>query len=211
MPNNEVPKDVKPLSDAIAGPIEKLYTIGGLQLVFMFVGTILMVLSAIWSIQPPAKYVVLAIGALLVLTVMVIFFITNLMPLRDAQKTLKQQKQLIDTVQNISLETLSLADSLQTIAISHANHVAGLLQEYGPAIKQVPIIGKKLSDRIDTSENLAVDIVVALNEAHKTLTNVETAIRNADATHLKAYVDDLQGLRTTIENLRSKRREIAAS
>ena len=64
---------LEPLSDAVATPIERAYRAGGLVLSLLTLGAILMLATYLFGNRELVSYVVLGLGAALILSVVVYF------------------------------------------------------------------------------------------------------------------------------------------
>ncbi len=190
------------LSRALADPIDRLYKTGGLQLVFMFVGTLLLIVSVVPELDKYLRYSLAFIGASFLMLTMAFFFITHIKPINKVRKEIEKDAVLINTVQTTALELVETADMLQDLAFTHANSIASVLKQFGPKIKQIPLIGNAAAQPIEKSENLAIEIIKLSTNTKDVITEIEKALRASDASALKVYLEDLRLLRIKISEIR---------
>lgn len=196
--------DVTPLSESLSGSIDKLYKTGGLQLVFLFLGTVLLLFSATIDLKDIVRYGVAFIGFLLLLSCMIYFFLAHIRPVGKLKDELKSKAALIDATHLTALEIVQTSDVIQELTLANASKIANLLKEYGPIIRKLPLVGDKLAAFIEKNENLSVEIVKFSIGAKEITQNIERALKESDLSALQGYIKDLQSMRVSIEKFKSR-------
>jgi hypothetical protein len=197
---------VKPLSDAIATPILKAYKAGGFGLVFVFVGTLLLLVALFFGEGLP-RYIAAAVGTLMIFFVLVLFYFQDIKKLQQASVTINRNAELVDTIQQTAIEMTDLASHLQSLAFKHADEVAVLItqiRERLAQIKSLPIVsGIPGIDKIAAiSENkhivrandLAASIVKSTETAKEIIKEVRIALVECDPKRLSKYLTELRAL-----------------
>lgn len=192
---------INPLSEALAAPLEKLHRAGGLQLVFVFVGTLLMLAGALIEMERVNSLFISLSGGVVLGLSMIYFYYSQIQPVRRVREQIKRDAKLIDTAQDAAVELVKTADLLQDLTFKHANRVAGFLQEYGPTIRNLPLIGGAIADTIDRSENLALEIAQASMKTKGVVDNIAQALKESNSETLRTYIDDLRELQGQIPKL----------
>ena len=187
---------LKPLSDAIIEPLNKAYKAGGFGLTILSLGSFLMLLAFFQAEKGMLSYIFLFVGLIMVLLPALYFFLKEVRPLMRAQNSIKQKKELIDTVQRTAIEMTELASDLQSLAFKHANQIAGFIQVVRPQLKKIPFASKLAENEvIMKSEAMSSTIVETTLKAKGIIKDVETALTKSDPDSLKKYLNDLQELR----------------
>jgi hypothetical protein len=133
---------IEPLSKAVATPLERAYRAGGLGLSLLTLGAILMLVAYVYGKRGLVSHAVLALGAMLILSVLVYFYIGDMRKLVGARKKIRENKELVDTVQQTAVEATQLALHLQSLAFKYADQVALMIQTLRPLITNLPLVGK---------------------------------------------------------------------
>ena len=210
----EESKVVKPLSDALSGGIAKVYKLGGLGLTFIFVGSLLLLTSALIP-RGPLSYVLAGVGLVLILVVVFLFYQREIRPMRNAQESVIANAELVDTVQETALEMTALANHLQALSFKHASEIAALVIGFqnwareradSPLIRALPG-GTKLVDRLVENEyteqavDLSKTIVRTTDAAEQIITDIETALAHSDPAALKDYLVKIRDLDARVRDV----------
>jgi hypothetical protein len=191
---------LKPLSDALFDPVSRAYKAGGLALAFLTLGAFLMLVAFLRSTKDTASYVILCTGFILVISTCLLFFLKDIRPLFNAQKSIDQNRELIDAIQRTALEVTELASVLQALAFKHASELAAGLHVLRPQIRALPVIGKLAdSDLIVRTDSLSSAIVEYTSKTKQVIEEVKTALVSSDPQGLQKYLEDLREIRGEVE------------
>jgi hypothetical protein len=207
-------KAVTPLSSALEGGIARMYTLGGLGLTFVFVGALFLLASALIG-RGPTSYTLAAVGLVLILAVLTLFYLREIRPIRDAQRAVTANADLVDTVQETALEMTGLARDLQALAFKYASEIGSLVvafqgwaRERGdhPLVKALPGADRWVETLVDNeytmrAGDLSKAIVRTTESAEQVISDVETALANSDAKALKRYVARIQDLDASVKGV----------
>lgn len=191
-------------SDVLTASIEKLYRVGGLTLVFTFVGVILMVIGN-FSISGFAVWV-FGVGALLTIACLCLFVYFQIQAPMKAKRTLKENKETMDTIQEIAIELTRATSQLQSLTFKHIKQVDKILDSAIPLLSVIPPLKAKLDALgISDTRDASKIIVETSSSAEAIIHDVEEALVKADAKRLKKYSEELkqitQVLRDALANV----------
>lgn len=192
----------KSLSDAIFEPITKAYKAGGLGLAFLGLGAMLMLLAFSFPDRGPLAVVIVATGFGLVVLTCTLFLFKDILPLYRVRRGIRDNAELVDSVQTAALQMTEVASDLQALAFKHANTVAAVMQDIRPAVRRLPLVGMLAdSETVVRADSLSASIVEYTTKAKVVIHDVEDAIVHSDSTRLKAYVVQLKELRADVTGI----------
>ena len=123
---------VKALSEALFDPVYKAYKLGGLGLAILVLGSILMLVAFFLPNKDIFSYLIVFTGLMLILLVSALFFLKELLALFRAQRSVEQNKELIDLVQRAALHSTRLAYELESLIFKHSSELSEFLQTVRP-------------------------------------------------------------------------------
>lgn len=193
---------MRPLSASILDPITKAYRVGGLALSMLVLGALLMLMATV--VQPQWLTIVLvATGFLLVVVVCCLFFVKELRPLARAQRVTRQKREIIDSIQALSVELTDLALELQALTFKNSQQINAALTMIIPVVRKVPKIGPKVADSqvVQDSNNLSRQIVDLTQGWKEVVSDLRDALIMSDPAKLRKYIKELARLRVDVRNL----------
>jgi hypothetical protein len=212
---NKVP-DIKPLSEALSEPLVKAYKVGGYGLVFVFAGTMLLLVALFFG-EGILRYFVGVLGASMILAVLGLFYFQDIKKLVDANKNIQKNQELIDTVQETAIQMTDLAYTLQALAFKNADEIATVLTQVRSRVKDVasiPLlsnipgveqIGKVVDNRyVVKAEDLSKSIVATTATTKTVIEDVKTALIKSNPTQLRKYLDSLKRMDIVAKKLLEK-------
>lgn len=208
--------DVKPLSEAISDPILKAYKAGGYGLVFVFTGT-LMLLVTLFVERGIFSFILAVLGTIMILAVLYLFYFQDIKKLKDLHTSMQQNQELIDTVQATAIQMTDLAYDLQALSFKYADEVAEiitLIRENIHRVTTLPMISdipgieivSKVADNtyIVRAEDLSKSIVTTTVTAKSVIEDIKTALVNSDPALLNKYLAQIQELDLIAKGLLQK-------
>jgi hypothetical protein len=197
---------LKSLSDAVFAPVNTAYQAGGFALAFLSLGSFEMLVAFFLPGNETVRYVLVLTGFGLVAMVGTLFYSKQLSPLLKLRKSIRENKELIDTIQETAIELTKLTSDLQAFALVHAHEVAGALQTIQPLLRNVPFL-KNLADNkvISRAETLSSTIIEYSERSETIVSDLRTAIIESNPLLLQGYLSELKQLRTKVRaSLKSK-------
>jgi hypothetical protein len=121
--------------------------------------------------------------------------------INDIVKIIEQNKEMIDSIQEVALELTSSIGSLHALTLKYARTANQILDVLLPIIKNVPIIPKNITQMLVNLEAITQKIIDNEAATSKTITDVQTGLRTGDANKLKAHAGQLQAVTKTISSI----------
>lgn len=186
MPDVEVTRFTDSFSEAVA----KLYRVGGFALAFGFSGIIVM-LGARMFAQEYTLWLML-LGAALTFSCLAFFLYTTVRGNNEVKKSVANNKEAIDAVQDISIQLTRLTSAIQAYSFKNINQLNQVLGVAIPKLKAVPFLGEKLTDYgLDDAHGISAAIVEKSDSIEKLIHEIENALVNADHKKLKEFSGEL--------------------
>jgi hypothetical protein len=185
--------DVQPtrLSDKLSGSIAKLYKIGGLGLVFIFIGVLTMIFAFIYP-KSTFSIPLFVIGSLLVTTSFVLFVLIRLKALLPAKRTLLDNKETIDEIQDLAITLTKLTYNTQSYCFKNIDKIKGTVDSVIPIVK--PFLGEKAQKVVLKIEDVSSGIVEYSEAIERVIADTKEALEKGDFKILSKYrnqVDDI--------------------
>jgi predicted transcriptional regulator len=190
---------VKNLSDAVFGPVNTAYQVGGLALAFLSLGAFVMLAAFFLPGNDNVRYVVVFTGLGLIAMVGTFFYSRQLSPLFKVRKSIRENSELIDAVQATAIELTQLTSDLQKLAFLHAEEVAEALEKIRPVVKQVPFLGAIAESKLmSQADRFAGTITEYSDRTERIVSDLRKAITESNPSLLKTYLSDLQQFRLRV-------------
>lgn len=211
-----MPNEIKPLSQAISDPLIKTYKAGGLVLSIAFLGTFLL-LAPMFLGKSIQGYIAGSLGGLMLFAVLFFFYFHDIKKLKDVHDKIKDNKELIDTVQKSAIRMTDLSYELQALAFKHADAISSLialLRNYMRELKALPLISSipgidKVSELSENqyvikAEDLSTAIVDATLKTKTIIKDIKKSLIESDAAPLKKYLEQLDMIEEKLQDLLKK-------
>ena len=209
MPRSTLP--MKSIADAAAEPLRKAYLAGGFGLTLLTLGAALMFAAFFMNRRDPVAYTVLATGVFLILFMVVYVYFKELRRLSKAGASIKSNKELIDAVQQTAVALTDVASDLQLLAFKHAQDFSTAINLAKPYLEKIPLVSKIFqTDAFIKADALSTTIFSSTQKARQVIDDLRTALTEANATHLKKYLEEVKEYRESIEHVLSGRLDQAA-
>lgn len=197
----ELPK-LESLSEAVAAPIEKAYRAGGLGLSLLTLGAILMLAAYFTESKSVISLALLGTGTLLIFTVILYFYLSEMNKLVHAKSKIRENKELVDAVQQTAIEATQLSLHLQALAFKHADQMARIIQTVRPLIKGLPLVGKFADNSgLVRAQDLSVAIVETTETLNEIVGDLQSALISSDPRGLKKYLARLEAYKDTVQEV----------
>jgi uncharacterized membrane protein YciS (DUF1049 family) len=186
-------------SDVISVSIERLFKTGGLALVFIFVGFVAMIFGHFY--ESSLSSYIFGVGAFLNTVILGFFLYTQIQGTQKARKILKENKELLDTTQDIAIGLTNTISETQSLMFKHAEEIGRILELAVPFISQLPILNK-----VDLSETLNVNAVIVstTGRSKEIVDGAHTALIAGDVEELRKYSKDLKKTTEALKQALSK-------
>ena len=186
---------VKNLSDAIIEPITKAYRVGGFGLAFLLLGALMMLTATVMS-KSAISYLLAFVGFVLVALPCYFFYVKEILPIARVQESVKQSREMIDTVQATALSMTELTLDLQALAFKHADQVTRALDLARPQIRALPVVGQ-LADHpaLTNADRLSKAIVATTRSIKEIVADLQVALVRSDPGPLRKYLQEVEALK----------------
>jgi t-SNARE complex subunit (syntaxin) len=112
--------------------------------------------------------------------------------LQDITKMINEQKETIDTVQEMGIHLTTAIGTLHTMTVKYAGVVNNILDMLLPILEKIPLIPPKLLDTVKNIERVTQKIIDNQEKTTKTITDIDTGLKTGDVSRLKGYSGELQ-------------------
>ncbi len=200
---------VKPLSSILTEPLVNAYKAGGYAVVFIIVGTILLLIASFFA-QGIFRYIIAGIGAFTVFAVLALFYVKII----GIFKRIGKAEELINTVQETAIYVTDFAYTLQAVASKNADELSTAITQVRTTVEDVtslPFISNfpgieqigNIADNphVVKAEDLSKSIVETTTTAKTVIEDVKTALIESDAARLPQYLDRLKGIYLQVTKL----------
>jgi hypothetical protein len=121
--------------------------------------------------------------------------------LEDISRIIEENKETMDSIQDIGVELTRTAGMLQATASRYAGMVDGLLDTAVPLLRNIPLVPPRTMELVEELQDLANTILDVCATADKVITDVGDGLQNADIAKINAHTGDLQRMTKTLQRV----------
>jgi methyl-accepting chemotaxis protein len=121
--------------------------------------------------------------------------------LNDITKMIQDHKEMIDAIQDISLELTSAIGTLHELTVKYAGKANQILDVLLPLIKNLPIIPKNITQLLVDLEKWTQKIIDNSQTTSKTIADVHSGLTTGDVNKLKGHTNDLKKVTQTLTSI----------
>ena len=187
------------LSDSISRPLEKLFKVGGLGLVFIFVGFLAMLVG--YSYKTELSRWLFGVGASIVFSCLCLFLFAQIAGPIKAGRLLRENKQLIDSVQEMGIRLTESLGDVQSLMFKHYEHVGRLLEIASPVLSELPLFA---DTDFSNTHNVNKIIVEATQKSQAVIGDLRDALITCNISNLRKYTEDLKRIQASIKDALKK-------
>jgi hypothetical protein len=122
----------------------------------------------------------------------------------DITKIIDQNKEMIDSIQEIAIELTSSIGSLHTLTVKYARTANQILDVLLPILKNLPIIPKNVMDLLINLESITQKIIDNEVTTSKTITDVRSGLNTGDVNKIRGHADQLKSVTKTLTDMLPK-------
>jgi len=122
----------------------------------------------------------------------------------DITKIIEQNKEMIDSIQEIAIELTSSIGSLHTLTVKYARTANQILDVLLPILKNLPIVPKNAMDLLVNLESITQKIIDNEATTSKTITDVRSGLNTGDVNKIKGHADQLKTVTKTLTGMLPK-------
>jgi len=112
--------------------------------------------------------------------------------LEDVTKTIEDNKQTLDTIQELGINLSQTVKAVSASALKYVSIVNGILDTVLPILEKLPILPPKTRDFLKDLDAFADKFLASVQSAQKISGDVETGLVAGDVNALKTHSADLQ-------------------
>ena len=124
--------------------------------------------------------------------------------INDITKIIEQNKEMIDSIQEIAIELTSSIGSLHTLTVGYARTANQILDVLLPILKNLPLIPKNVMDLLVNLESITQKIIDNETATSKTITDVRSGLNTGDVNMIRGHADQLKAVTKTITGMLPK-------
>lgn len=124
--------------------------------------------------------------------------------LNDITSMIQEHKDMIDAIQEVSLELTSAIGILHTLTLKYAGKANHILDGLLPIVKKLPIIPKNIVVLLVDLEKWTQKIIDNGKSTTKTILDVQTGLKTGDVSKIKGHAGDLKKVTKTLTSMLPK-------
>jgi hypothetical protein len=189
--------DSNKITDKLANSLTKLYKVGGLALVFIFIGILTMIFAFINPSKSSFATPMFIIGSGLIIASFFLFIIVQYHGPIKTRKLLRDNKETLDSLQNLSIELTKLIFNTQSYCYKNIEKIASAIDSLSPIVK--PFLGEnglKIASKI---EIISKGIVEYSDATEKVVMDIKNALENGDFKILEKYRNEINNLNSKLK------------
>jgi hypothetical protein len=121
--------------------------------------------------------------------------------LTDITRMIKEHKDMIDAIQEVSLELTNAIGTLHTLTVKYATKANQILDSLLPIVKGLPLIPKKITVLLVDLEKWTQKIIDNDKQTARAISNVQTGLQTGDVSKLKGHTTDLKKVTRTLTSI----------
>jgi hypothetical protein len=124
--------------------------------------------------------------------------------INDITKIIEQNKEMIDSIQEIAIELTSSIGSLHALTVKYARIANQILDVLLPILKNLPIIPKNVMDMLISLESITQKIIDNEAATSKTIIDVRSGLNTGDVNMIRGHADQLKIVTRTLTDMLPK-------
>ncbi len=124
--------------------------------------------------------------------------------LNDITRVIQENKQTLDTIQEVGIELTNAIATLSGAAIKYVKMIDWFLDTIVPVIEKVPFLDAKIINAAKNAQSLAQSILDNSTNAQKVAEDVRTSLASADVARLRGYSGNLKDLAKALQGVAEK-------
>lgn len=125
--------------------------------------------------------------------------------LDDITRMINNHKDMIDAIQEVAIELTDAMGTLHTLTVKYASIANNILDVLLPIIKNLPIIPKNITKLLVNLEAMTQKIIDNSGTTSKTISDVNSGLKNGNVSKLKSHAGELKTMTRTITRILPKK------
>lgn len=118
--------------------------------------------------------------------------------LSDITKMINEHKDMIDAIQEVSLELTSAIGTLHTLTVKYASKANSILDALLPIAQKLPVIPKNITTLLVDMEKYTQKIIDNNQSTAKTINDVQSGLKTGNVSKLKGHAGELKKVTNTL-------------
>ena len=118
--------------------------------------------------------------------------------IHDIAKIIEQNKEMIDSIQEIAIELTSSIGSLHALTVKYARIANQILDVLLPILKNLPVVPKNVMDLLVNLESVTQKIIDNEPSTSKTIGDVRSGLNAGDVNKIKGHAEQLKNVTKTL-------------
>ena len=114
--------------------------------------------------------------------------------LTDITRMINENKDMIDSIQEVALELTTSIGTLHTLMVKYAGIANNILDGLLPIVKGLPIVPKNVTAMLVNLETVTQKIIDSQASTSKTIADVQSGLQAGDVNKIKGQAGQLQAL-----------------
>lgn len=124
--------------------------------------------------------------------------------LNDINKMINENKEMINSVQEVALGLTDAMGTLHTLTVKYAGIANAILDNLLPIVKNLPIIPKKVTALLVNLEAITQKIIDDSKKTSKTIADVNSGLKTGDVAKLKGHAAELKSVTNKLTSILPK-------
>jgi hypothetical protein len=124
--------------------------------------------------------------------------------LDDITKMINEHKDMIDSIQEISLQLTDAIGILHKVTVKYAGKANKILDLLLPIVQGLPVIPKNVKTLLVDLEKWTQKIIDNQKETSKTITDVNSGLKTGNVNKIKLHTKDMKKLTTSLTSILPK-------
>lgn len=194
--------DKIPFSHRTLDILIKAWKAGKAALTILLIGTICFIAAFTLALKDnqAAGFVFMALGAMMVAFVGYQFYFEAIVPARVAANRMQENPEVLNLVQDATLQLTSIIIDLNDYSLMNAKRIVDAIQAARRVLNTLPFgVGTAAREYLDKPDEFAKKIREMAESSRTIVADMGDSIKRSDFTRIKKHLEDLKGLKATIE------------
>ncbi len=124
--------------------------------------------------------------------------------LEQITQVIEANREIIDTIQQLSLQLTDVFGNLHTLTLKYAAVVNRVLDAMLPVIDKLPFVSDKVMDLLRDMERITQEIIDSGEKTARIITDIDSGLRQGDMSRLQKHRGSLQALTRQLQAMLPK-------
>ena len=121
--------------------------------------------------------------------------------LEEITRVIQENKETLDSIQDVSLQLVRVANTLEAITTKYAGLVNSVLENAVPILSNIPLVSKKVIGILDEVQEFTGNVLEISTMVGGVIDDVEDGLAKADVVKLQSRSGGLKKLTRSLEKV----------